>query len=34
LQSSGYKATDLSRAAGAETPFYVDELTGLRLASF
>jgi hypothetical protein len=32
LQSSGYKATDLSRAAGAETPFYLDELTGLRLA--
>jgi len=32
LRASGYKATDLARAAGSEKPFYLDELTGLRLA--
>ncbi|MFZ5915520.1 MAG: DUF7680 family protein [Chloroflexota bacterium] len=32
LRANGHKATDLSRAAGVETPFYLDELTGLRLA--
>lgn len=32
LRANGYKATDLARAAGAEEPFYLDELTGLRLA--
>ena len=32
LRSNGYKATDLARAAGSERPFYLDELTGLRLA--
>ncbi len=32
LRANDYKATDLSRAAGDETPFYLDELTGLRLA--
>jgi len=32
LRSNGYKATDLARAAGSAKPFYLDELTGLRLA--
>ncbi len=32
LRANGHKATDLARAAGSETPFYLDELTGLRLA--
>ncbi|MBN1815154.1 MAG: ASCH domain-containing protein [Anaerolineae bacterium] len=32
LRANGYKATDLARAAGSEKPFYLDELTGLRLA--
>ncbi len=32
LRTNGYKATDLARAAGSEKPFYLDELTGLRLA--
>jgi hypothetical protein len=32
LRANGYKATDLARAAGSERPFYLDELTGLRLA--
>jgi hypothetical protein len=32
LRANGYKATDLARAAGGEKPFYLDELTGLRLA--
>lgn len=32
LRANSYKATDLARAAGAEEPFYLDELTGLRLA--
>jgi len=32
LRANDYKATDLARAAGAEKPFYLDELTGLRLA--
>lgn len=32
LRASGHKATDLARAAGSERPFYLDELTGLRLA--
>lgn len=32
LRANGHKATDLARAAGAEEPFYLDELTGLRLA--
>ena len=31
LRANGYKATDLARAAGSEKPFYLDELTGLRL---
>ncbi len=32
LRVNDYKATDLARAAGADEPFYLDELTGLRLA--
>jgi len=32
LRANGHKATDLARAAGSETPFYLDELTGVRLA--
>jgi len=32
LRASGHRATDLTRAAGDEAPFYLDELTGLRLA--
>jgi hypothetical protein len=32
LRANGYKATGLARAAGDNTPFYLDELTGLRLA--
>jgi hypothetical protein len=32
LRANGHKATDLARAAGSEAPFYLDELTGLRLA--
>ena len=32
LRANGYKATDLSRAAGSDEPFYLDELSGLRLA--
>jgi hypothetical protein len=32
LRTNGYKATDLARAAGGEKPFYLDELSGLRLA--
>lgn len=32
LRANDYKATDLARAVGAEKPFYLDELTGLRLA--
>lgn len=32
LRANSYKATDLARAAGGEEPFYLDELTGLRLA--
>jgi len=32
LRTNGYKATDLARAAGSDEPFYLDELTGLRLA--
>lgn len=32
LHANGYRATDLARAAGRETPFYLDELTGVRLA--
>jgi hypothetical protein len=32
LRASGYKATDLARAAGSDDPFYLDELTGVRLA--
>ena len=32
LRANGYKATDLARAAGSDDPFYLDELTGLRLA--
>jgi len=32
LRTNGYKGTDLARAAGSEKPFYLDELTGLRLA--
>ena len=32
LRANGYKATDLARAVGSETPFYLDEPSGLRLA--
>ena len=32
LRTNGYKGTDLARAAGSDVPFYLDELTGLRLA--
>jgi len=32
LRTNGYKATDLARAVGSETPFYLDEPSGLRLA--
>ncbi len=32
LRANGYKATDLARATSGERPFYLDELTGLRLA--
>jgi hypothetical protein len=32
LRANGHKATDLARAAGTDKPFYLDELTGLRLA--
>jgi len=32
LRANGHKATDLARATGSEKPFYLDELTGLRLA--
>jgi len=32
LRANGYKATDLARAAGSDDPFYLDELTGVRLA--
>lgn len=32
LRVNDYKATDLARAAGADEPFYLDELSGLRLA--
>lgn len=32
LRTNGHRATDLARAAGDEAPFYLDELTGLRLA--
>jgi hypothetical protein len=32
LRASGYRATDLARAAGSDDPFYLDELTGVRLA--
>ena len=32
LRANGYKGTDLARAAGSDVPFYLDELTGLRLA--
>lgn len=32
LRANGYRATELARAAGSETPFYLDEPSGLRLA--
>ncbi len=32
LRANGYRATDLARAVGSETPFYLDEPAGLRLA--
>lgn len=32
LRANAYKATDLARAAGSQEAFYLDELTGLRLA--
>ena len=32
LRTNGYRATDLARAAGSDDPFYLDELTGVRLA--
>lgn len=32
LRANGYRATDLARSVGGEVPFYLDELTGLRLA--
>lgn len=32
LRANGYKATDLGRATGSGEAFYLDELTGLRLA--
>jgi len=32
LRANGYRATNLARAAGSDRPFYLDELTGLRLA--
>jgi hypothetical protein len=32
LRANGYRATELARAAGSETPFYLDEASGLRLA--
>ncbi|MBN1262661.1 MAG: ASCH domain-containing protein [Anaerolineae bacterium] len=32
LRANGYKATDLGREVGSETPFYLDEASGLRLA--
>jgi len=32
LRANGYRATDLARATGAGEPFYLDELSGLRLA--
>ena len=32
LRANAYKATDLARAVGSETPFYLDEPSGLRLA--
>jgi hypothetical protein len=32
LRANDYKATDLARAAGVGEPFYLDELSGLRLA--
>jgi len=32
LRANGYRATDLACAAGSDAPFYLDELTGLRLA--
>lgn len=32
LRANGYRPTDLARAAGSDTPFYLDELTGVRLA--
>ncbi len=32
LRANDYKATDLARAVGSKTPFYLDEFSGLRLA--
>ncbi len=32
LRANDYKATDLARAVGSKTPFYLDESSGLRLA--
>jgi len=32
LRANGYKATDLAGSVGSETPFYLDESSGLRLA--
>ena len=32
LRANSYKATDLAGSVGSETPFYLDESSGLRLA--
>ncbi len=32
LRANGYRATDLARFAGRDTPFYLNELSGVRLA--
>lgn len=32
LRANDYKATELARAVGSQTPFYLDEASGLRLA--
>ncbi len=32
LRANGYRATDLAQTAGRDTPFYLDEPTGVRLA--
>ncbi len=32
LRANGYRATALARAVGSDRPFYLNELTGLRLA--